>query len=206
MGSLLAEPVGLHMDEDDRRFLDMTNLVHSDNQRDGVANWVERNKGGSTTASTANAMNEYATVGGVAQGHDENGNLMTDGSQTYVYDFANRLIQVKEADGTETARYTYDGLGRRIQKVADGETTSFFYQGVRAIEERNEADVMVRQYVYGRGIDEVLELTSSGQSFFYHDNSIGSVVALTNGLGQVQERYRYKVATPSIKYSLVAAT
>lgn len=161
-------------------------------QLDGVGNWVEQQKAGTNTVFTANEMNEYVTVGGVAQPHDDNGNLLSDGSKTYVYDFANRLIQVTNPLNATTSNYTYDALGRRIRKDVNGSITTFFYDGARSIEERNNADQMERQYVYGRWIDELLELTTGGQSFFYHDNSIGSIVALTNGLGQVQERYRYE--------------
>ena len=52
---------------------------------------------------------------------------------------------------------------------------------------------MQRQYVYGNGIDEVLQLKTSNQTYYYHESSIGSIAAITNAQGDVVERYRYTV-------------
>ena len=169
----------------------LTGISQNTYQLDGVGNWVQQGAGGSTIAFTANEMNEYVTVGGQAQTHDQNGNRTSDGNRTFVYDFANRVIQITDTSQSLVANYKYDALGRRIQKDVNGTVTTFFYDDARSIEERTGTDTVARQYVYGRGIDELLELTTNGQSFFYHDNTIGSVVALTNGSGGVQERYRY---------------
>ena len=167
-------------------------LSETSYQLDGVGNWSERTVDGATTSFTDNEMNEYASVGAIGQTHDDNGNLTTDGSQRYSYDFANRLVRVTDATGLTTARYAYDALGRRTLKVVGDSVTSFFYDGARSIEERNGEGSVTSQYVFGRGIDEVLELTTEGRSYFYHDNSIGPVVALTDETGAVVERYRYQ--------------
>ena len=161
-------------------------------QLDGVGNWSQRTVDGATTTFSDNVMNEYASVGAISQTHDNNGNLTTDGSQRYSYDFANRLVRVADDTGLPTARYAYDALGRRTLKVVGGSVTSFFYDGARSIEERNGEGSVTSQYVFGRGVDEVLELTTEGRSYYYHDNSIGSVVALTDETGAVVERYRYQ--------------
>ncbi len=158
---------------------------------DGVGNWAERTDAGGTTIFTPNNQNEYDAIGGVAQVHDENGNLTADGTLKYFYDFANRLVRVTDSADAEIARYAYDASGRRIRKDVGGDITTFFYASVRAIEERDGSDATVRQYVFGAGIDEVIELTTGGQTYFYHDNSIGSVTALTDDSGTVVERYSY---------------
>jgi hypothetical protein len=70
------------------------------------------------------------------------------------------------------------------------------------IEERNGANGLVQQYVYGSHIDEPLMLdrnlngdsraTGSGdQRFFYHQNTLHSVFALTNSTGKLVEGYQY---------------
>jgi len=53
--------------------------------------------------------------------HDDNGNLTADGVYEYVYDFLDRLVEVKYIEpsgGADlgVAEYEYDGLNRRIRK------------------------------------------------------------------------------------------
>jgi YD repeat-containing protein len=53
--------------------------------------------------------------------YDANGSLTDDGTRTYEWDGANRLVSVSEGP-TELASFVYDGQGRRIQKVSGGVT------------------------------------------------------------------------------------
>ncbi len=160
---------------------------------DGIGNWAERTQASATTTFTANNMNEYAQISAAAQTHDDNGNLTNDANQTYVYDFANRLLRIESSGSITIATYTYDALGRRIQKMAGVEITNFYYDGARSIEERDGLDATVRQYVFGRGIDEVLEITTGGNAYHYHENSIGSIAALSDPNGAIVERIRYDI-------------
>jgi RHS repeat-associated protein len=45
--------------------------------------------------------------------------------------------------------------------------------------------------VYGTNVDEPIVLADSGAAYFYHADALGSVVALTNQAGAVQETYSY---------------
>jgi RHS repeat-associated protein len=80
--------------------------------------------------------------------------------------------------------------------------TDFYYDGWREIEERDGADALAQQYVYGIGIDEPLVIdrnldgdnsaTGPGdRRLFYHQNTLGSVFALTDATGAVVEGYQY---------------
>jgi hypothetical protein len=72
--------------------------------------------GATTTNYSTNNLNEYTSVGGTSQGHDANGNLTDDGTQTYHYDYRNQIVQVKlKSGGTLIASYRYDALGRRVE-------------------------------------------------------------------------------------------
>ncbi|WP_169704053.1 RHS repeat-associated core domain-containing protein [Candidatus Kuenenia stuttgartiensis] len=153
-------------------------------------------------------MNEYVDFKGASQAHDNNGNLTDDGTNTYVYDFANRLYTVsRKTDSAVISAYTYDASGRRIRKVVsnsgdlDG-TTNFYLDGWREIEERDDADSVLQQYVFGMYIDEPLVLnrnvdsddsaTSAGdEQLFYHQNTLYSIFALTDNNGEVVEGYQY---------------
>ena len=162
---------------------------------DGVDNWVSKqvlNKTGSSAEGyQINQMNEYNRIGATAQIHDANGNLTHDGNRRYAYDALNRLVRVSTLSGNTAATYNYDALGRRTRKVAGSDSSVFHYFGQQVLEEASILGQLQKQFVYGARIDDVLQLRSGTQDYYYHKNSIGSVVALTDDDGAVVERYDY---------------
>jgi len=166
---------------------------------DGASNWRMVGFGAVMTPFVPNVMNEYETVGGVRQVHDENGNLLDDGQRRFVYDVFNRLIRVEnEISGAVMAVYSYDAHNRRVMKRTGQGATSFFYDGWRDIEEQDASGRTIAQYVNGRELDEVVtmdrDLSGDGRTttFFYHDNAaVMSASALTDSQGRVVERYSY---------------
>ena len=70
---------------------------------------------GVAQARTANAQNELTQVGSSALAYSTTGNLTTDAQgRTLAYNAWNRLVSVRNATGTEVARYEFDGLNRRV--------------------------------------------------------------------------------------------
>ena len=76
---------------------------------DAMGNRTSTVINGVTTVYTTNDMNEYTSVGGVAYTYDADGNLTSDGTNTYSYNTLNELIGVGGPCGTTT--YTYNALG-----------------------------------------------------------------------------------------------
>jgi len=162
---------------------------------DGVGNWVSKQtttiEASSATGFISNEMNEYLKVGAAELEYDNNGNLVFDGQRHLAYDARNRLVRVSTLSGNTIASYSYDAFNRRTRKVAGSAVTSFLYFGKQVMEERNLQGQTQRQFVYGNGLDEVLQMRAANNDFYYHDNSIGSIAALTDKNGEVVERYRY---------------
>jgi len=100
-------------------------------------------------------------------------------------------------------QYQYDALGRRVQKIASPTgaplTTLYFYDDARVIEEQNLVATQAT-YVYGNYIDEILTMVRSGQTYYYHQNALWSVEAITDSSGTPVERYAYDA------YGLVTVT
>ena len=71
-----------------------------------------------TTNYTVNAMNEYTSIGGVAQEYDANGNLVFDGTTTYTYNPLNQLTGFSNAQGS--SQFTYNALGQRVNSTVNG--------------------------------------------------------------------------------------
>ena len=160
---------------------------------DALGNRTTMTINGVATQYSTNNMNAYATImGGQSMNlqYDDNGNLTSDGTHTYQYNYNNRLISV---DNGLTATYKYDALNRRIQKtvVSTGSTTNFYYCGDQAIEERNANNMVLATYIFGIDVDDVYQMQRGSNTYYYHKNHLGSVVALTDANGILVERYEY---------------
>ena len=158
---------------------------------DALGNRTTVNANGVTTQYTADNMNAYTAIAGgqnMSPQYDANGNLTNDGVHTYQYNYNNRLVGV---DNGQTATYKYDALNRRIQKTVGNSTIRYFYCGDQAIEERNGSNSVLATYLFGVSVDDVLQMKRGGLTYYYHKNHLGSVVALSDGNGNLVERYEY---------------
>lgn len=106
-----------------------------------------------TGGSVVNAGNQLTADATHTYQYDDNGNLtrktlLATGNFTqYTYDAENRLTTVEDfVAGTPTPAFTstyrYDGLGRRIEKVANGQTTRYVYDGEDILLEYDGANVL----------------------------------------------------------------
>lgn len=177
---------------------------------DGVGNRTSVLKDAVTTNYTSNSTNEYTAIStgtSFTPTYDANGNTLTDGLHTYSYDYENRLISV---DGGITATYKYDAFGRRVQKSTSTGVINYYYNEDEIIEERNATDVTQATYVYSNQLDDVLSMRRAGNDYYYHKNSLGSVVAISNSSGTVIESYEYDAfGKPTFyngTYTLLSAT
>jgi RHS repeat-associated protein len=155
-----------------------------------------------TGGSVVNAGNQLTADTMHSYQYDDNGNLtrrtlLVTGNYTqYTYDAENRLIKVEEfAAGNPTPAFTstyrYDGLGRRIEKVGNGQTTRYIYDGEDILLEYDGANVLQARYIHGPGIDEPIAVTKGSSTYFYHQDGLGSVTDLTDSTGTTAKSYSY---------------
>ncbi len=123
-----------------------------------------------TVGNVTNAGNQLTTDATHSYQYDDNGNLtrktlLATGNYTqYTYDAENRLTKVEDfAAGASTpaatSTYRYDGLGRRIEKIGNGITRRYIYDGEDMLLEYDGANVLQARYTQGPGIDEPLGRT-----------------------------------------------
>lgn len=123
--------------------------------------------------------------------YDANGNLLSSGTGTNVYDFEDRLAQ----DGAVSV--VYDGDGNRVSETAGGVTTSYLVDtqnltGVPQVLDESINGSVSRTYAYG------LQLISQNQLIggvwtpsFYGFDGHGSVRFLANAGASVTDTYDY---------------
>jgi RHS repeat-associated protein len=129
---------------------------------------------------------------GTTYEHDANGNLIEkdDGTDAWTYEWnaENRLTDVLKNAQT-VATFSYDPLGRRVEKVAGATTTTFTYDWEDIV--RETAGGATVYYVHGSGLDEPLAGINGATMVYYHADGLGSVLKITDANGDVVHEYRY---------------
>ena len=132
------------------------------------------------------------TGSGATYTYDPNGNLTskTEGSDAWAYTWnaENQLVKV-EKNGAEVARFSYDPLGRRAEKVAAGVTTSYTYAGPSILHEVRGTTSL--KYVQGFGIDEPLAADDGAALSYFHADGLGSIAKITGAAGAITLTRQY---------------
>lgn len=153
---------------------------------------------GTSTSYTANSLNQYTAVGPLLPTHDANGNLTGQGVWTYTYDAQNRMTVARRNGNTVT--FAYDARNRCVKRTISSSSTYFYYDDWSLIEERASTDALLATHVNGPTIDEIVARTIPAGTLYYHQDALGSTVALSNPTGAVAERYSYDIyGAPTIK-------
>ena len=142
-----------------------------------------------SVSTPANLFNQYTKVGVATYASDANGNLTSDGTRTYTYDFANRLLTATGPGLSATS--TYDGLGRRVTKTVNGVLTRYLYDGASILEERSATNTLQASSLWGPSLDELLTMTRGGTTSYVLADALGSTVALTDASGTLLESVTY---------------
>jgi RHS repeat-associated protein len=121
--------------------------------------------------------------------YDANGNMTSDGTNSFTWDAENRLTQITYLGSGNNTQFTYDGfsgLVKIVETVSSSVTSSkqFVRCGSQICEERNAGGTLVKQF-FGRGE------TISATNYFYTRDHLGSVRDMTDSSGNVQAHYEY---------------
>jgi RHS repeat-associated protein len=116
--------------------------------------------------------------------YDANGNTLSDGLNSYVWDARNRLAS---ADNN-AASFAYDPLGRRVSKTVLSTTTNYLYDGANAVQ---EFGTLPTANLLTGGVDERFQRTSSTETDDYLTDALGSTVELTNASGAEEDQYSF---------------
>jgi RHS repeat-associated protein len=141
---------------------------------DADGNITALKQASATTSFTYNKLNELvssATVSAVDYRYDANGNLLSDGKRSYLYDAANRLAGVLYAGTNASTAFAYDGLGRRVAITetsgSTSSTTNYQWCGSRICRQFAPASTLHRYYDEG-------EVLASGQLLYYGPDQLDS--------------------------------
>lgn len=140
---------------------------------------------------THDAENRMTDAGGVTNTFDTNGNMTARGSDTFTYDYNDRLVE--STVGGMLTQYKYDGFGNRLVKI-EGGTTTRYVQDINGslnnvLAETDGAGVITAYYVYGLGL--ISKVLPNGTAHYYHYDSRGSTIAITDAGENITDSYAY---------------
>ena len=137
------------------------------------------------------ADNRMISAGGLPHAYDANGNTVLIGATNQlVYEYENRLTQTVFG---HTNMYQYDGMGNRRLVVRDGVTNGFVLDVSRPLSQilatTDASGSVTAYYVYGLGL--ISKIEPGGATRYYHYDSRGSTVAITDSTGAMLNSYAY---------------
>jgi RHS repeat-associated protein len=165
---------------------------------DAVGNRTAANFNGIATTYGKNNMNQLTGLNSTVFTFDNRGNLTFDGIFYKTYDAENRLKKDSSAPGS-VITYAYDAIGRRVTKAINGNTLKYTYSGAAQIEERSSSNVLLNRTVFTNFLNPVMN-EKAGSKYYYHQNELGSVEAITNNNGRLVESYRYDAYGKPTRY------
>ncbi|MEO0582462.1 MAG: RHS repeat-associated core domain-containing protein [Bacteroidota bacterium] len=162
---------------------------------DGTGNRTQLVENGIGTQYTYDAADRLEAAGSASFTFDNNGNMTSrddsTGLTTFSYDGQDRLLQVTLPSGA-TVSYTYDPFGNRLTRTdTSGQVVRYFLDGANPLMEMNPGGQTLARYTSGLTMDSWLSMRRGGQTYYYHQDALGSVKALTDGGQTVASLYDY---------------
>lgn len=146
----------------------------------------------STTSYTYNPENNQLTgINGAPVSHDGDGNVITKGDKTYVYDLEDNLKQILE-NGVSIATFEYDAFGNRRMAIRNGVQTRYVLDLLGMADVLAETDAsnnVLNYYIHGLGL--VARAKPDGSLHYYHGDFRGSVIAMTDASQTITHKYQY---------------
>ncbi|MBX9667791.1 MAG: RHS repeat-associated core domain-containing protein [Candidatus Obscuribacterales bacterium] len=168
------------------------------------ANTTMQALGISSTSSASVITVKATSMGSKTLTYDENGNMTSDGVNTYSWDAENRLVQITYPGSGNNSQLVYDGLGQNVvlAEVSAGATTStkqFVWSKGTRCEERNSSGATMAQYFeHGQML--------SGVRYFFTSDHLRSTRSISDVLGVVKSDYSFDLFGRTTKTFEAAAS
>lgn len=145
-----------------------------------------------STQLSYNSKGQLSSFGDIQFAYDNYGNRLTKGSETYSWTRGKLLNSITK--NGNTISFTYDYLGRRYQKLVNGNVVStYYYLGNRLVGENRSNDLKLRFIYDETGIEGIYAFDSHGRDYYFHyvKNPFGQIVAIVDEEGDIEAKYVY---------------
>jgi RHS repeat-associated protein len=135
---------------------------------------------------TFDAIYQLTQWGTASLYYDAEGNMTSDGSNSYVWNARNQLASMDFG----AFSFEYDAYGRRVGKTGLGTTTNYLYDRANIVQELVSGTPTAN--LLTGGIDEIFTRTDSNGTADFLRDALGSTIALADSSGTVQTEYMYE--------------
>src|SRR5262249_46665924 len=91
-----------------------------------------------------------------------------------------------------TVSYSYDALGRRVQRTSTTSgTTKFVYDGLDVVRDLDANGVTVAEYLNGIEIDDKVRQTINGAASYFLTDHLATTRSFTDSLGSITSTLSY---------------
>jgi RHS repeat-associated protein len=140
------------------------------------------------TSTGYDSANRQTAFGSQILAYDNNGNLTSDGVNSYTWNARNELVGIS-GPGLG-ASFAYDASGKRTSRTVNGVATTYLYDGANVVQEQVGGSASAN--MLNGELDEVLVRTDSSGALSPIGDGLGSTIALTNATGALQTEYSYE--------------
>lgn len=167
---------------------DLSYTYDAAGQRTGISGSLAQVNPGTAVSNTQfNANNQLTNWNGQSLTYDANGNLTSDGTNTYTWDERNQLRSI---GGAVTASFQYDAMGRRNSKTIGSNSTGYLYDGANFVQEQSGGAVTAN-LVTGPRLDEPYMRESSAGTHSLLPDALGSILMATDVTQATVTSYSY---------------
>lgn len=135
--------------------------------------------------------NRMTGAGGITNTFDDNGNMTAKGNDIFAYDYNDRLVE-STVSGI-VAQYGYDGQSNRRVKSENGLVKRYVLDVngslSNVLAETDGNGTITAYYVHGLGL--ISKIMPDGTAYYYHYDSRGSAIALTDAGENITDAYTY---------------
>ena len=135
---------------------------------------------GAVASASYDAANELTNWNGTPISYDLNGNMLSDGANTFSWNARNQVATLNSVS------LQYDGFGRRTKNL---QNTSFLFDGANAVQELSGSTATAN--LISGGIDEIFARADSTGAFTPLKDALGSTIALVDASGNLVTQYSY---------------
>lgn len=164
---------------------------------------VDTGSGPQVQSYASDALNFYTSAAGATCTRNAAGQLTSDGTRTYAYDYKGRLVEVRTVSGNDlVASYAYDAFGRRTGRTTGAGTETYVWGGDNLAAAYDASGLVSRRHLED-GVDSVAAVYARDAADVDGDSSTTDFVWLavaydvTNDCaavlfgGEVAESYGY---------------
>ncbi len=164
--------------------------------------------GNHTQVEQAEQLPSTPFVGNLTYAYDDDNRMLRAGNQTNTFDANGNLVAINATNllsyddenrltrtifDSVTNNYHYDGNGNRLSAARDGVIRRYVLDRARpltqVLAETDPTGSNIAFYVYGLGL--ISRIDAGEKIQYYHFDSRGSTIALTDAAGQLTSAYAY---------------